>query len=136
MVEVVADVTPRRKADSHPVPGLQLHGRHCGAAVLAVCTAVFSELGRRSAVDLQAGTGGLSPRGPAVDGHGEAVDSTAGSGEDAGLSVVAVPRVEEHVLVEEEAVAAEGANAGQAVLVVEGDGEGAATGCNVRERAE
>lgn len=125
---VVADVAPFQQADRHLVAGLQVPGDHNGAAVLAVQSVLLNEGSHGHAVHLQLGAGGLGQvkRRQAVDGGRQAVDTRAGSGEDAGLSVVAVSQVEEDVLVGDPSVFSHGAEAGQSFLVVQGDREGAA----------
>lgn len=83
------------------------------------------------AVDQQAGAGSqrvAGGAGVAVNGERQVVDAGARRGEDAGGGVVAVAQIDEDVLVGDEPVVAEGAEALQAGLVGQSDGEGAAAG--------
>lgn len=131
MVDVVTDVASLQQTGRHLVSGLQLHGCDHRAAVFSVLAVSLAEGCHLVAVDPQAGTAGLGFAGSrqAVDGNGEAIDASAGGGEDAGLIVVVAPQVKEDVFVDDGFVGVEGALAGQGVGVVQSDREGTAAGC-------
>lgn len=136
MAFVVAEETSNGQVDRHLVPGLQVERHDNGGAVLLVLHVLFSGSRHHLAVDHQTGTGsqGVARRtGVAVDGECEAVDAGAGDGEDTGVEIVAVSQVDEDVLVGDELIVAEGAEAVQGVAVGQGDGEGASAGWILKE---
>lgn len=133
---VVAQEAADGQVDGHPVASLQVHCQDDGGAVLLVLHVFVAGSGHHLAVDQQGGAGGQrvpGGAGVAVDGERQVVDAGARRGEDAGGSVIAVAQVDEDVLVGDEHVVAEGAEAFQAVLVGQSDGEGAAARCRGSE---
>lgn len=136
---VVAEETSNGQVDGHAVTGLQVDGHNNSGAVLLVLHVHLSGSGQHFAVDLQRGAGGQGVTrraGVTEDGEGEAVDTRAGSGEDAGLGTVAVAQVDEDVFVGYDLVVAVGAYALQAFFIGQSDGEGTAAGWRRREEEQ
>lgn len=120
---IIAEETSDGQVDGHLVPSVQVHGSNNGGAVFLILHVLLARLCYVLAVDLQSGAGGqrvAGGTGVAVDGEGQAVDARTGSGEGARLRVVAVAEVHEDVAVGDDLVVAEGAEAPQPLLVVEG----------------
>lgn len=135
MAAVVAQEAADGQVDGHPVAGLQVHRHDDGGAVLLVLHVFVAGSRHHLAVDQQGGAGGQrvpGGAGVAVDGERQVVDAGARRGEYARGGVVAVAQVDEDVLVGDELVVPEGAEALQPVLVGQSDGEGAAAGCRGR----
>lgn len=129
---VVAQEAADGQVDGHPVTGLQVHRQDDGGAVLLVLHVFVAGSGHYLAVDQQGGASGQrvpGGAGVAVNGERQVVDAGAWRGEDAGSCVIAVAQVDKDMLVGDEHVVAEGAEAFQLVLVGQSNREGAAAGC-------
>lgn len=119
MAAVIAEEASNWQVDGHPVSGLQVDCQNNGGAVLLVLHVFLTRARHHLAVNLQAGTGGQRVAGRAgvtVDSERQVVDTRAGNGEDACARIIAVTKVNEDVLVGDELVIAEGAEAFQAVF--------------------
>ena len=112
----------------HRVPSVQFHRHNNSGTVFKVLVFGFDDWSRHSVVHHQIGAGVTDFTG--VDGEGEAVNATAGGGEDTGLIIVALTQVKGDIFVDDGFVGTGGAKAG---LAVESDREGAAAGCKYRE---
>lgn len=129
---VITEEASDGQVDRHLVPSLQVHGHDHGGTVLLILHVHLVQICYALSVNLQSSAGGqrvTGGAGVAVDGEGQAVGASTGSGEDARLLVIAIPQVHEGVAVGDELVVTEGAKALQVILVVQSDGEGAAAGC-------
>lgn len=139
MAAVVAEETSNGQVDGHAVASLQVDGHNNSGAVLLVLHVHLPGSGQHFVVDLQRGAGGQGVTrraGVAEDGEGEAVDTRAGNGEDAGLRTVAIAQVEEDVFVGYDLVVAVGAYALQAAFIGQSDGEGTAAGWRRRQEKQ
>lgn len=133
---VVAEETPGGHVGGHLVPRRQVEDQDRGGAVLLVLLVVFSVSRHRLPVDQQVGADGQDVArgtGVAVGGEGHAVDAGVRNGEDPGVHAVAAAQVDEDVLIGDELVGGEGAEADQIVVSGERDGEGAAARWKTKE---
>lgn len=120
MAAVIAEEASNWQVDGHPVSSLQVDRQNNGGAVLLVLHVFLTRARHHLAINLQAGAGGqrvAGRTGVTVDGERQAVDTRAGNGEDACARIVAVTEVNEDVLVGDELVVAEGAEAFQAAFI-------------------
>lgn len=133
---VIAEETSNGQVDRHLVPGLQVDSHNDSGTVLLVLHVFLTWSCHHPAINLQTGAGSQRVTGRTsvtVDGEGEAVDTRAGNSEDTSRWIVAITKVDEDVLVEDELVVAKGAEALQTNLTGQSDREGAAAGWRRRE---
>lgn len=119
---IIAEETSSGQVDRHLVPSIQVDSCNNGGTVFLILHVLLARLCYILAVNLQRSAGGQHVAGRtsiAVDGEGQAVDARTGSGEDARLWVVAIPKVHEDVAVGDELVVMEGAKALQFILIVQ-----------------
>lgn len=136
VADVIAEETSNGQVDRHPVPGVQVDSHNDSGTVLLVLHVLLTWSCHHPAINLQTGAGSQRVTGGTsvtVDGEGEAVDTSAGNSEDTSGWIVAISEVDEDVLVEDELVITEGAEAFQTTLTGQSDREGAAAGWRRRE---
>lgn len=99
---VIAEETSNGQVDRHLVPGIQVHDHNNGGTVLLILHVLLARLCYILAVNLQSSAGGqrvTRRTSIAVDGEGQTVDASTGSGEDARLLIVAITKVNQDVAV-------------------------------------